>query len=188
MKLYFVTSNRHKFEEVLALVKELESGIQLEPLGNIRKLEIQGDSLDEIVLFAAENVTRDRRVHFDIEDAGLFIDALRGFPGPYSNYVYRTIGCEGILRLMNGITNRNAEFRSIIALCFRGIIKVFRGVCKGKISNEVRGHFGFGFDPIFIPEGSQKTFGEMSTAEKNMHSHRAKAVKLMIEFIRTFIK
>jgi len=188
LELYFVTGNKHKFEEVKALISKLEPSIQLKPLSGVRKLEIQASALEKIALFAAEDLSRKIGVNFFIEDAGLFIDALRGFPGPYSHYVYKTIGCEGILKLMEGISNRNAEFRSVIALSFGGIIKIFRGVVRGTISTDMRGEYGFGFDPIFIPEGSDKTFAEMKTEEKNRVSHRARSVRSMIEFIRTIMR
>lgn len=171
--------------EIANLVRKLMPTIQLDLLSDIKKLEIQADSLEEIALFAAESLSRDLNVDFFIEDAGLFIDALNGFPGPYSNFAYKTIGCRGILKLMNGISKRDAEFRSVIVLRYKGLIKIFKGVCKGRISNDIRGNFGFGFDPIFIPEGSLKTFGEMNMEEKNEYSHRAKAIKLMIDFIKT---
>ncbi len=185
MELYFVTSNRHKFEEVKFLITELEPKIKLEMLRGVGKLEIQADNLEEIVLFAAENLNRQLKVNFFVEDAGLFIRALNGFPGPFSSYVYRTLGCKGILKLMENIEDRYAEFRSVIALGWGGVIRIFRGTVRGKISSEERGSYGFGFDPIFIPEGSNKTFAEMTIEEKNRHSHRAKAVKLMVDFIKT---
>ncbi len=115
---------------------------------------------------------------FILEDAGLFVDALKGFPGVYSKYVFFTIGLAGILRLLEGIENRKAVFRSVYAYGEPGkkpIIII--GECKGIISTEEHGNHGFGYDPLFIPDGGEKTFGEMTVEEKNQFSHRGKALQ-----------
>ena len=123
-----------------------------------------------------------------LEDAGLFIDALRGFPGVYSKYVFFTIGLPGILQLLQGAENRKAVFRSVYAYSEPGqkpVIVV--GECNGTISTEPRGEHGFGYDPLFIPKGAKKTFGEMTIEEKNQYSHRAKALeKLITELKNTY--
>ena len=114
-----------------------------------------------------------------MEDAGLFVEALNGFPGPYSKYVYTTVGIKGILNLMKNVTNRSAYFMSAVSFgnpneepfCFVG-------KADGKLSLDERGTSGFGYDPIFIPsEGDGRTFAEMTTDEKNGYSHRAKALR-----------
>jgi XTP/dITP diphosphohydrolase len=139
--------------------------------------EIQADSLEEVAAWGVSYVQERFRDTFILEDAGLFIDTLQGFPGVYSKYVFFTIGLEGILRVLDGVENRNAVFRSVYAYNEPGkkpIIVI--GECQGVISMEKQGTRGFGYDPIFIPDGAQKTFGEMSVAEKNQFSHRAKAL------------
>jgi len=119
-----------------------------------------------------------------VEDAGLFIDALNGFPGPYSSYVYRTIGVEGVLKLVEG-KSRGAAFVSVIALYHPGKgVRVFKGMCRGVIAQHPRGFSGFGFDPIFIPEGVGKTFAEMREDEKNKLSHRGEAARKLIEWLK----
>jgi len=124
---------------------------------------------------------------FFVEDAGLFIRALNGFPGPYSSFVYKTIGIRGILKLLNDVSDRTAFFKSVIGLWCNDHIEIFEGVVEGHITKEPRGAGGFGFDPIFIPKGCKKTFAEMSVDEKNLFSHRAKASEQMIGFLKRTI-
>jgi len=114
-----------------------------------------------------------------VEDAGLFVEALKGFPGPYSAYVYRTLGTRGILKLMENVEDRAASFRSVVVFSSPEHQPVcFSGEVKGRISMEERGDSGFGFDPIFEPEaGDGRTFAEMTTEEKNRYSHRAEALR-----------
>ena len=120
-----------------------------------------------------------------VEDAGLFIEALKGFPGPYSSYVYKTLGVQGILKLMEGVKRREAYFLSAIAYAEPGLEpKVFLGKVEGFIVPEARGSKGFGFDPIFQPKGSEKTFAEMGVEEKNRFSHRAKALSALAEWLK----
>ena len=123
-----------------------------------------------------------------MEDAGLFIEVLNGFPGPYSAYVFKTIGNKGVLQLMQNCENRKAEFQSVVAyyskelespICFKG--KTVGDLSRKVIVGELK--YGFGFDPIFKPkEKSRKTFGEMSVIEKNKYSHRAKALRKFAEW------
>ncbi len=117
-----------------------------------------------------------------IEDSGLFVEALRGFPGVYSAYVSKTIGYKGILRLMKGEENRKAYFKSVVCLKLKGEIKIFRGKVEGRIAEKARGRGGFGYDPIFIPEGSDKTFAEAPEI-KNRASHRKRALEGMKDFL-----
>jgi XTP/dITP diphosphohydrolase len=121
------------------------------------------------------------------EDAGFFVEALNGFPGPYSEYTYRKIGVDGILKLLQATDQRNASFTSAVAYydkwkrsaCFEGIV-------EGRISLLPKGVLGFGFDPIFIPSnGGDRTFAEMETSEKNKFSHRAQAFSKFFKWIKT---
>ncbi|MEM3583861.1 MAG: XTP/dITP diphosphatase, partial [Nitrososphaerales archaeon] len=147
--------------------------------------EIQSDDLKKIALHSLRSAFTINKFPMIVEDAGLFIKALNGFPGPYSSYVYRTLGSDGIIKLMNGKDDRDAEFRSVIAFSNSSIIKTFKGTVKGEITIKPRGKLGFGFDPIFIPRGSKRTFAEMLLEEKNRYSHRALALK---KFVRWFVK
>lgn len=181
MTLIFVTGNRHKFEEVRQIADEY--GVELE-MRNVRGIEIQADELGDIARSSAVDICALLKRPCFVEDAGLFVRALRGFPGPYSSYVFRTIGNSGLLKLMVGMSDRQAEFRSAVGYCEPGSKPmVFRGRVKGSIGFKVRGSGGFGFDPIFSPdEGAGRTFAEMTIAEKNELSHRAQAIKRFLKY------
>ncbi len=173
-RIYFVTGNKHKYLEVKPIAEKY--GFELVQRSH-GKLEIQSDNLLEIARYAALSVYRELGEPLLVEDAGLFIDALNGFPGPYSSYVYKTIGINGLLKLMESIGNRRACFRSATVLLYEPFILTAYGEVCGTITLKPRGKKGFGFDPIFIPNGSLKTFAEMSVEEKNKYSHRARSVE-----------
>jgi XTP/dITP diphosphohydrolase len=176
MALIFVTTNHHKFREASEIAARL--GVEIEHR-DMSYIEIQTDRLEDIVRVGVQQACALLKAPCFAEDAGLFIHALRGFPGPYSSFVFRTIGNDGILRLMAGVSDRRAEFRSAIGYCEPGHTpEIFTGRVEGTIALEIRGTQGFGYDPIFLPsEGDGRTFGEMSTAEKNNFSHRARAIE-----------
>ena len=176
MRLKFITTNPGKFEEAVDLLSEFD----IERIDRAYT-EVQADSLEEVALYGLWELSGEGLEDFFIEDAGLFIHSLKGFPGVYSAYVNRTIGCRGIIKLVGD--DRRAEFRSIIGLCRNGETTIHEGVCEGEIAEEEKGKNGFGFDPIFIPRGSSKTFAEMDIWEKNIFSHRALALgKLSLLF------
>jgi len=181
MALIFVTGNRHKFEEVGEIAAG--HGLKLE-MRDLPCKEIQADELEEIARQSAVDACSSLGKPCFVEDAGLFVHALRGFPGPYSSYVFRTIGNDGLLKLMASIGDRRAEFRSAVSYCEPGSKpSVFRGRVKGCIGFEARGSKGFGFDPIFSPdEGDGRTFAEMTITEKNELSHRAQAIKRFLKY------
>jgi XTP/dITP diphosphohydrolase len=180
-EIFFATSNRHKFREIKALA--LQFGVKIK-MFRFKGFEVQSESLTEIAKQSITEVSKKVKAKVMVEDAGLFVEALNGFPGPYSSYVYKTIGFEGILKLLEGEKNRKAYFLSAIAFASPETkIKVFTGRCNGRIAFEARGESGFGFDPIFQPEGSEKTFAEMSLNEKNMFSHRAKALRQLATWL-----
>lgn len=182
--VYFATSNAHKLEEARLVLGEF--GITV--LG-IRKdsLEVQSDSLEEIAGTCVTSVAERVKLRVLVEDAGLFVEALGGFPGPYSSYVHRTIGCSGLLKLLRGVKNRSADFRSAVAFSEEGGAPVvFSGRAPGVVVHRERGTFGFGFDPIFAPDGGDgRTFAEMPPKEKNRLSHRADAMR---KFSSWFLK
>ena len=176
VKAYFLTSNYHKLMEVRKILGEF--GIEVEPVKG-EKVEIQSPSLEEIVRFAANYIKNKLPQRpLLIEDSGLFIEALKGFPGPFAHYVYDTLGLKGVLKLMEGVEDRRAYFEASVAcLCTDDKIEVSTGRVYGKIAHEARGNKGFGFDPIFIPEGYDKTFAELGDEVKSKISHRAKAFR-----------
>lgn len=173
---YFLTSNKSKFREGAAVAAVF--GVLL-LMRKSTKIEIQSDSLRRIASYAAEEAARRLGVAIVTEDAGLFIDELHGFPGPYSSDVFKRLGNKGILRLMENKTRREASFHSAVAFCRpRGRAKCFNGAVVGRISSKPRGSGGFGFDPIFVPNaGDGRTFAQMSNEEKNKISHRAAAFR-----------
>ena len=179
-KLKFITSNRGKFSEVSEILARHGIEVMQE---NIPCPEIQADTLEEVVSFCLDWLG-DKEVYL-IDDSGLFIDELGGFPGVYSSYVFKTLGNEGILRLMSGVPEdkRTAHFETVFGIGgASGKKLLFSGVCDGRISSEIMGAGGFGYDPIFIPAaGDGRTFGEMSRDEKNTLSHRGDAVRNMME-------
>jgi len=178
---FFVTSNVHKFDEARRVLAEYKVAAALL---NIKALEIQDDNIESIAKVSTIDAVKKCSLPIIVEDAGLFINALNGFPGPYSSYVHQTIGNQGILRLMKNIEKRNARFHSVVAFCSpEETPKCFHGRVTGKISQEERGGSGFGFDPIFEPSGGRgKTFAEMTTTEKNRYSHRARALRKFAEW------
>jgi len=180
LKIFFVTKNKHKFLEASEIMRKY--GIELETL-EINKPEIQSLDLREIVLHGLVNLYSLVNKPLVIEDAGLFIRALNWFPGPYSSYVFKTIGCQGILKLMDGIEDRYAKFKSVVGYIDAKSTVLFEGEVEGAIAYEARGNRGFGFDPIFTPKGESKTFAQMSMQEKNRFSHRARAFKKLAEWL-----
>ena len=167
--LYFVSSNNHKFHEAKKILDSF--GINLGFLKSNLE-EIQSNSLRNIAMAKARDAFSKFKKPLIIEDDGLFIDSIQGFPGPYSSYVFKTIGNKGILNLLKN--NRKAKFVSIITYCDKNFLESFDGKLDGKISKTQKGK-GWGFDPIFIPNNSKKTFAEINN--KNELSHRYKALK-----------
>lgn len=174
--LRIVTSNEGKAKELSAALARLPWRVERVAM---EYQEVQADTLDEVAVASALWLRERGTVAppFVLEDAGLFVDALDGFPGVYSAYVYRTVGCDGILRLMEGRDDRRARFESRIALVLpAGPVEVVAGVSIGTVPTEARGTGGFGFDPVFVPEGEERTFAEMGIVEKEAHSHRGRAL------------
>jgi len=175
--IFFATNNINKFNEARRVLSR--HGIAVGML-RVKTLEIQSESLEEIAKASAIHTFQQCHLPIIVEDAGLFIEALNGFPGPYAAYVYKTIGNEGLLKLMEDFANRKAYFQSVVAYFSEDLNApiCFKGKAFGEITRDVRkGCSGFGFDPIFKPSGSEKTFAEMGIDEKNRYSHRAKALR-----------
>ena len=181
--LFFITSNKGKVHEATEKFKPLGFAVKQKNLGYP---EIQTEHLEEVARFGVSHIQKKGITHpFILEDAGVFIDGLDGFPGVYSSYVYYTIGLDGVLSLMNGKSNRSAVFKSVFAYAEpTGDPDLFVGTCKGVITRKKLGTRGFGYDPIFTPDGSEKTFAEMKTDEKNTFSHRGKSLEKLYEFLK----
>jgi XTP/dITP diphosphohydrolase len=173
------TSSDHKYQEAREVLAEY--GVELERLG-IDRVEIQADDPEAIAEFSLRQLDVD--VPILIEDAGLYIDKYFGFPGPYSSYSLRTIGNEGILKLMEKERDRGAKYVSAVAYRDGKTAVTFRGEVRGTLAHESRGTGGFGYDPIFIPEeGDGRTFSEMTPEEKARISHRARAFRKLGEWL-----
>ncbi|MCL2135658.1 MAG: XTP/dITP diphosphatase [Candidatus Bathyarchaeota archaeon] len=181
--ILFITGNFHKFNEVRSILSSM--GIAVGML-RVKGKEIQSDNVREIAQYSAVDAFNQCHMPLIVEDAGLFIDALEGFPGPYSAYVYKTIQNKGILRLMKNLQNRKATFCSAIVYYSQKTGSLlFEGKTEGEIITTERkceSKSGFGFDPIFQPSHSEKTFAEMTLEEKNCVSHRAKAINKFAEW------
>ncbi len=179
-RLRFVTSNQHKFMEIKEVFRR--EGIAIEWIKK-KYEEIQADNTEYISLDSARKLSSEIKGRFFLEDTGLYIDSLKGFPGPYSSYVAGTIGNEGILRLIEGL-DRSCHFLTVITYFDGGSYLQFSGILKGHISIEIKGNGGFGYDPVFIPEGHKLTLAEMDIGMKSSISHRSIATQKFISHLR----
>ncbi|HOI72007.1 MAG TPA: XTP/dITP diphosphatase [Methanobacterium sp.] len=170
----FITGNPHKVKEARGILNNL--GITLEH-ADIGYPEIQGD-LEDVARYGAQYAVRRLGKPVIVEDAGLFIKALKWFPGTYSSYVQETLSNQGILKLMSDVEDRYAEFRSVVGYCTpKTEPEVFLGIVKGRIGYKEKGKYGFAYDPLFIPEDYCESFGELQTDVKNRFSHRRKSLE-----------
>ena len=179
--LSFVSSNRHKYGEAEAALGSL--GIRTNHIMS-DLLEVQSDSLARIAQAKARDAFSKFGVPVIVEDDGLFIDALDGFPGPYASYVLKKIGTRGILDLLCHRGGRRARFVSAIAYDDGREHRVFEASVRGAISDSACGR-GWGYDPIFVPDGSGRTFAEMPAQEKVAISHRTRALG---EFAKWYVR
>ncbi len=179
MEPAFVTSNRWKFSEAEKILNKY--GINIVH-ANIPLEEKRGESVEEIAEDCAIRAFSLLGKPLFVEDSGLFVPSLNGFPGAYSAWALSKIGNEGMMRLLEG-KPRDAEFRCCAAYTEDGIhARAFTGSVRGTISGEPRGSGGFGYDPIFVPEGEEKTFAE-NPSLKGRLSHRAAALQKLGEFL-----
>jgi XTP/dITP diphosphohydrolase len=171
MRITFASTNQNKYREVQSILSS--HGIVVE-FAQINLVEVQSDSLEEIAGEKAKNAFAQVKKPVIVEDDGLFIDALKGFPGQYSSHAFKTIGNEGILKLLAGSADRSASFRSLIAFYDGERPSISEGRVGGKISDKIT-EGGWGYDPIFIPAGTGLTFAQLKE-KKNEYSHRKKAL------------
>jgi XTP/dITP diphosphohydrolase len=189
--LNFLTGNSGKLTEAQNLLSPLGWEIQaFEIDGEVPEvIEPQSDNLTTVALAkvaqGVELLASQGRLQESllVEDSGLFIDALSEFPGVYSAHVLKSIGCEGILRLLD--EERSAYFLTVAALWTGEAVEVFVGRCDGSISTEIRGEDGFGYDPIFVPDDGKNglTFAEMTSEEKSEYSHRGRALRALYDYL-----
>lgn len=187
-KLVFATNNAHKLEEVKAVVGDKFDILSLKDIGCHEDIEETGRTLEENALIKVRYVKEKYGYDSFGDDTGLEVNALNGAPGVYSAR-YAGDGhdseanMEKLLRELNGKDNRKACFRSVIALVMDGKEYLFEGKIEGAIITAKRGTTGFGYDPIFMPDGYSQTFAELGNDVKNRISHRALAVKALCEFL-----
>lgn len=181
--LWFVTENVHKYQEARRTLEPYKINVQML---KSPKTEIQSVSLEEIARFAAEEAAKRHKRMVVVEDSGLFVHALDGFPGPYSSYVYATVGTEGLLLLMSREDRRGAYFQSSLAVASpRGLNQSFSAKVYGTVARRSSGKNGFGFDPVFVPKGTRTTFAHGGIEFKQKHSHRAKAFRKLAKWYMT---
>lgn len=182
MRITFVTGNKGKLHE---------AQVALAPLGHdivsadLHPIEIQGETLEEIAHAKCEVLIGKLPAPFFVDDGGLFVAALNGFPGVFSAHALKRIGVPGILKLMEGVPDRRAHFACVVTYYDGQTIHSFSGRCDGTLATAPRsdGH-GFGFDPIFVPDGHAQTFGELSAQIKNKISHRGKALAQLMAHLQ----
>ena len=186
IEIFFVTSNLQKYNEINTIFKQYTS---IQPrLLQTNLLEIQSSNLEEIAIFSLKKCAE--IIDYDnifVEDSGLFIKQLNGFPGPYSAFIFKKIGLKGILTLLGDSKNREAYFQSSIALKIEKEIKIFSERVDGAISEKIT-DLGWGYDPIFIPQSDGiLTYGELGP-KKNTLSHRFFATKKLINFLKNYFE
>lgn len=188
-KLVVATNNAHKLEEISQI---LGGGIELLSLKDIQctaEIPETADTLEGNAQQKAEYIYKHFGFDCFADDTGLEVDALNGAPGVFSaryagNDNNSEANMQKLLQNLQGTDNRKAQFRTVICLIMEGKTHLFEGICKGKIIEEKRGNTGFGYDPIFVPEGYNETFAELGNDIKNKISHRAKAVDLLCHFLK----
>lgn len=188
-KLVLASQNPHKIEEMQQILSPL--GIEVfstKDFPDLKEVIEDRPTLKGNALKKARYVSQETQLPALSDDTGLEVDALNGSPGVYSaRYAGRNASYQDnvqkLLGELDGNPNRAAQFRTVIALVIEGLEYTFEGVCKGEIITEQRGNKGFGYDPIFLPEGYEKTFSELDSTIKNAISHRGRAMEKLIDFL-----
>ncbi len=189
-KLVFATNNAHKLSEVRQMVGDSFEILSLADIGCYAEIPETSSTFKGNALMKAEYVKNNYGYNCFADDSGLEVECLGGAPGVHSAR-YATSGhdheanIDKLLSEMRGKVNRSARFLTVIALLIDGIVHYFEGEVRGTITVSRRGKNGFGYDPVFVPNGYEKTFGEMGDAEKNSISHRAEAMSMMVRYIKT---
>ena len=191
MKLVFATNNSNKIKEVSNLISNQIAIISLKDIGcNEDIVESKNTIIDNAIL-KANYIKNNYGYDCFADDTGLEVDFLNGRPGVHSKRFAGEnstdeLNMKKLLECMEESKNRNARFRTVIALNINNQVITFTGVCEGEILKQRRGNNGFGYDPIFLPKGYNNSFGEMTIIEKNEIAHRSKAVKKLINYLNKF--
>ena len=191
MKIVFATNNQHKLSEIRQILGDRVEVLSLKDINCDVDIPETGATLEANALQKAQYIYDHYQMNVFADDTGLEVDALDGAPGVYSA---RYAGGEGhdseanmakLLHELGENNNRKARFRTVIALIIQGQVHEFEGIVNGEIIRERRGGEGFGYDPIFQPEGYDKTFAELGVEVKNQISHRARATQKLVEYLKT---
>ena len=193
MKILFATNNAHKLSEVQAVLGDGYTLVTPRECGVMEEIPEEQETLEGNALQKARYLHDRTGLDCFADDTGLEVEALGGAPGVHSAR-YATDGHDFaannrlLLKNLQGVGNRRARFRTVIALILNGEEHLFEGVVEGRIIDHETGHEGFGFDPLFVPGGCERTFAEMSAAEKNAISHRGRAVRKLAEYLHAHEK
>jgi XTP/dITP diphosphohydrolase len=188
MKIVFASNNKNKIKEIQALLPAAIQIVSLEDIGCTEEIPETANTIEGNAILKANYVTQKYGFDCFADDSGLEVDALNGEPGVFSaRYAGEPKNDENnidkLLTNLNGIENKKANFKTVICLNLNGNQHLFTGIINGQIINERVGTNGFGYDPIFVADGYQKTFAELTLEEKSTISHRGIAVKQLIEFL-----
>ena len=189
MKLVFATNNKHKLQEVRDILGDRVEVLSLSDINCHDDIPETADTLQGNAIMKAQYIYEKFGVDCFADDTGLEVEALNGEPGVYSaRYAGNGHDSEAnmnkLLQNLTGENNRRAQFRTVIALIIKGEENTFDGIVKGEITEEKRGDSGFGYDPIFIPEGFSKSFAQMTNEEKNSISHRFRATEKLNDYLK----
>lgn len=190
MQLVFASNNRHKIQEIQNLVPSWMSIKSLQDIGCTEDIPETADTIEGNAILKATYVTQKYGYNCFADDSGLEIMHLNGAPGVHSaryagNHKNDHDNCTKVLAALDGVTNRAAQFKTVIALHLNGQEHLFTGIIGGTITHTPRGTGGFGYDPIFQPNGYEVTFAEMNQSEKSAISHRGIAVRQLITFLQS---
>ncbi|MEY8780051.1 non-canonical purine NTP diphosphatase [Allomuricauda sp. XS_ASV26] len=189
MKLVFATHNDHKLKEVQQLLPKNIQLLSLKDIDCFDEIPETGDTLEENAKIKADHITQTYGLNCFSDDTGLLVDALNGAPGVYSaRYAGEqkdaSDNMQKLLNELNGKNNRKAHFKTVVHLNLNGEVHAFEGTVDGVITDKEQGKGGFGYDPIFKPNGFDKTFGELPSDVKNSISHRGRAIRKLVEFLK----
>lgn len=189
MKLVFATNNAHKLKEVRAVLDPRIELLSLQDIGCLEDIPETAETLEGNALLKSTYVHERYRLDCFSDDTGLEVEALGGAPGVYSARYAGGVGhnssanMKRLLHELEGKTHRHARFRTVISLLINGTEHRFEGIVEGRIATEPKGERGFGYDPVFIPDGYEQSFAELGEEVKNSISHRARAVAKLVEFL-----
>jgi len=189
MKIVFASNNKNKIQEIQSMFPDTIQIVSLESIGCFEEIPETADTIEGNAILKANYITQKYGFDCFADDTGLEVEALNGEPGVYSaRYAGEQRNADDNMnKLLDELadkTNRNAQFKTVIALNFQGIQHLLTGIASGEITLEKMGTGGFGYDPIFKPTNYDETFAELSLAVKNEISHRGKATKALLDFLQ----